>query len=85
MARTSWLNTSEQWNAQTDRVKDRTREVVTRHALAWLKGKSSAAAPLASQDTRHSMAVRGSALQARNIKLPSIYAEAARLEQLYYP
>ncbi|MES2583263.1 MAG: hypothetical protein V4627_11155 [Pseudomonadota bacterium] len=60
-------------------------EVVATDALVWLKGKPSAAAPLASQDTRHSMALRASSLQARGISLPSIYAEAARLEQLYYP
>lgn len=60
-------------------------EVAAADALAWLKGKPADAAPPASQGTRHSMALRASALQARSISLPSIYAEAARLEQLYYP
>lgn len=60
-------------------------EVATTDALAWLKGKPADLPPLAKQDTRYSMAVRVSALQLRNIDLPSIYIEAARLEKLYYP
>lgn len=60
-------------------------EIAATDALSWLKGKSTELPPKASQDLRYSMAVRAAALQARNIKLPSIYLEAARLEQLYYP
>jgi hypothetical protein len=60
-------------------------EIAATHALTWLKGKPADPPPQASQDTRFSMAVRMAALQARHINLPSIYLEAARLEQLYYP
>jgi len=59
-------------------------EVAAANALSWLKAKS-AEPPPASQDTRYSIAARATALRARNITLPSIYLEAARLEQLYYP
>lgn len=60
-------------------------EVAASHALTWLKARPADPPPLASQDTRYSMAVRMAALRARNISLPSIYVEAARLETLYYP
>ena len=60
-------------------------EVAAADALSWLKAKSAEPPPPASQDTRYSIAARATALRARNITLPSIYLEAARLEQLYYP
>ena len=60
-------------------------ELAATDTLTWLKGKSADQPPMASQDTRYSMAVRTTALQARKLTLPSIYVEAARLEQLYYP
>lgn len=60
-------------------------EIAATAALAWLKGTSGETPAIASQDTRYSMAVRLAALQARAISLPSIYVEAARLEQLYFP
>lgn len=60
-------------------------EVAATDALTWLKGKSAGQPPLASQDMRYSIAVRMTALRARKLNLPSIYVEAARLEQLYYP
>lgn len=60
-------------------------EAAAADALSWLKAKPAGQAPPASQDTRYSVAVRAAALRARNISLPSIYLEAARLEQLYYP
>lgn len=60
-------------------------ELAATDALAWLKGRPVDQPPLAIQDIRHSMAVRVSSLRARNIELPPIYVEAARLEQLYYP
>jgi hypothetical protein len=60
-------------------------EVAAANALSWLKAKSAEPPPPASQDTRYSIAARAAALRARNITLPSIYLEAARLEQLYYP
>ncbi len=60
-------------------------ETAAADALGWLKAKPAVQAPPASQDTRYSVAVRAAALRARNISLPSIYLEAARLEQLYYP
>lgn len=60
-------------------------EIAATAALAWLKGESGEPPRMVSQDTRYSMAVRLAALQARAISLPSIYVEAARLEQLYYP
>jgi hypothetical protein len=60
-------------------------EIAATAALAWLKGKSGELPQMVGQDTRYSMAVRLAALQARGIRLPSIYVEAARLEQLYFP
>ncbi len=60
-------------------------EVAATVALIWLKAKPDAPPPPASQDMRYSIAVRSAALRARNVNLPSIYTEAARLEQLYYP
>ncbi|MEO6018085.1 MAG: hypothetical protein ABIP46_12590 [Polaromonas sp.] len=60
-------------------------EVAAANALAWLKATPAAQPSLASQNTRYSIALRTAALRARNIELPSIYLEAARLEQLYFP
>lgn len=60
-------------------------EIAAADALAWLKAKPAGAPPLSGQDARYSVGLRAAALGARNIALPSIYTEAARLEQLYYP
>jgi hypothetical protein len=60
-------------------------EAAAADALGWLKARAADPAPPGSQDTRYSVAVRAAALRVRNISLPSIYLEAARLEQLYYP
>lgn len=54
-------------------------------ALAWLKAKPGDPAPVLAQDGHFSIALRASALQARNVTLPSIYIEAARMGQLYFP
>ncbi len=53
-------------------------------ALAWLKS-GSAETPPAVDGTHYSVAIREAALRARNISLPSIYVEAARLNNLYFP
>ena len=60
-------------------------ELAATDALNWLKGKSAEPKAIEAQDIRHSIALRASALRSRKIELPSVYVEAARLEQLYYP
>ncbi len=60
-------------------------EVAATTTLQWLKAKPAIAAPPVSQGSHYSVAIRASALQARKVELPSIYMEAARLEQLYFP
>lgn len=60
-------------------------EVAATTTLQWLKAKPATAAPPIVQGSHYSVAIRASALQVRKVELPSIYMEAARLEQLYYP
>ena len=60
-------------------------EVASASALQWLKAKPGDTPPPITQSTHYSIAMRAGALRARNLALPSIYTEAARLEQLYYP
>lgn len=54
-------------------------------ALVWLKAKPGDPAPTVSQEGHYSIAMRAGALQTRNVHLPSIYTEAARMGQLYFP
>lgn len=61
------------------------REVAASYALSWLKDKSAGQPPALIRSGRYRVAMRASELQARNVKLPSIYMEAARLDRLYYP
>jgi hypothetical protein len=60
-------------------------EVAAADTLRWLKAKPADPAPPVSEGKHYSVAIRPAALQARNVKLPSIYVEAARLNQLYFP
>ena len=60
-------------------------EVASASALQWLKAKPGDAAPPITPSTHYSVAMRAGVLRARNLVLPSIYTEAARLDQLYYP
>ncbi|CAN5475920.1 hypothetical protein BH11PSE11_BH11PSE11_21270 [soil metagenome] len=60
-------------------------EVATGYALSWLKAKPGEALQAITNSTRYRVAIRGSTLQTRKVSLPSIYIEAARLDQLYYP
>ena len=60
-------------------------EVASASALQWLKAKPGDQPPPVTQSTHYSIAMRAAALRARKLALPSIYTEAARLEQLYYP
>lgn len=60
-------------------------EAAATTTLQWLKAKPASPAPPASQGSHYSVGIRASALQARKVELPSIYLEAARLEQLYFP
>lgn len=53
-------------------------------ALAWLKSGAPIAPPMI-EGTHYSVAVRDAPLRARNVSLPSIYIEAARLNNLYFP
>ncbi len=60
-------------------------EVASANALQWLKAKPGDQPPPITQSTHYSIAMRAGALRARNLALPSIYVEAARIDQLYYP
>ena len=60
-------------------------EVAAIDTLQWLKAKPASAPPPISEGKHYSVAIRASALQSRGVKLPSIYTEAARLDQLYFP
>ena len=55
--------------------------------LDWLRALSNGehGVPAIISNTHYRVAVRESALRARGIALPSIYLEAARLDQIYFP
>jgi hypothetical protein len=62
-------------------------EVAMRMTLDWLRALSTGeqSVPAIVSNTHYRVAVRESALRARGISLPSIYLEAARLDQIYFP
>lgn len=60
-------------------------EAAATTTLAWLKAKPGSPPPPIVEGSHYSVAIRDAALRARNVRLPSIYIEAARLNQLYYP
>ena len=62
-------------------------EVAMRQVLAWQRAldDGQSQAPAVVSNTQYRVAVRESALRARGVALPSIYLEAARLDQLYFP
>lgn len=62
-------------------------EVAMRQVLAWQRAldDGQSRAPAVVGNTQYRVAVRESALRARGVALPSIYLEAARLDQLYFP
>ena len=59
-------------------------EEATNLALAWVKA-GTAAPPVFGQSNHYSVGIRATPLQARQVVLPSIYIEAARLNRLYFP
>ncbi|MES2280722.1 MAG: hypothetical protein V4542_04855 [Pseudomonadota bacterium] len=59
-------------------------EAAATMTMTWLKSASASAPPLA-DGTHYSVAVRDAPLRARNVSLPSVYIEAARLNNLYFP
>lgn len=62
-------------------------EVAMRQTLAWQRaiGEGQLQAPVVVSNAQYRVAVRESALRLRGVALPSIYLEAARLDQLYFP
>lgn len=62
-------------------------EVAMTRSLDWLKIRSDKplAAPPIVSNQHYRVAMRESALRARNVELPSIYREAARLDKVYFP
>lgn len=60
-------------------------EAAAELALVWLKAPAAAPPPVASPSSHYSVAMRAAALRARQVALPSIYMEAARLNRLYFP
>ncbi len=59
-------------------------EAAATMAVTWLKSTSSAAPPI-TEGRHYSVAIRDAPLLSRNVTLPSIYIEAARLNNLYFP
>lgn len=59
-------------------------EAAATMTVAWLKSTSSAVPPM-TEGTHYSVAIRDAPLLSRNVRLPSIYIEAARLNNLYFP
>ncbi len=53
-------------------------------AMVWLKA-GVPTPPVVTQSRHYSVAMRAAALQARQVVLPSIYMEAARLNRSYFP
>lgn len=59
-------------------------EAAVQITLDWLKAKPGGPPPI-TRGNRYRVAIGAAALRARGLSLPSIYVEAARLDQLYFP
>jgi hypothetical protein len=59
-------------------------ETATQSALSLVKARPANPAPI-SNSNQYRVGIRAAALSARGVTMPSIYVEAARLDQLYYP
>lgn len=59
-------------------------ELAADYALSWLKTRSVNQLPI-TRSSSYRVAIPAAALDARSISLPSIYVEAARMDQLYFP
>lgn len=62
-------------------------EMAMRMSLDWIRAVAHGqpAPPALAVSTHYRVAVRESALRSRNVLLPSVYIEAARLDQNYFP